>query len=195
MIAAACNLPQSRAPYRCDTIWQKAISVKTDRDAEYLDYVHQRLPSMRRLAIALCGDQARADDLVQQALMSLYVYWRRVRGLVNADAYLRKILVRAHLSDRRTAWARRVSLTRAVPEAPANTPGDIEARLVLIEALRQLPPRQRAVLVLRYLDDQSVEAVAEILGTSAGTVKSQAARGLTTLRRLVDAAALIEQRR
>lgn len=169
--------------------------MKTDRDAEYLDYVQQRLPSLRRLAIALCGDQARADDLVQQALMSLYVYWRRVRGLANADAYLRKILVRAHLSDQRTAWARRVSLTRAVPEVPANTPGDIEARLVLIEALRQLPPRQRAVLVLRYLDDQSVEAVAEILGTSEGTVKSQAARGLTALRKLVDGTALIEQRR
>lgn len=168
--------------------------MKDDREAEYLDFVQGRLPALRRLAVAMCGDQARADDLVQQALMSLYVYWRRVRGMANADAYLRKILVRAHLSDRRTGWARRVWLTRAVPEASVSAPGDVEARLVLIEALRQLPARQRAVVVLRYLDDQSVEAVAEILGTSTGTVKSQAARGLATLRRLVDGATLTEQR-
>jgi RNA polymerase sigma-70 factor (sigma-E family) len=168
--------------------------VKEDRDSEYLEYVRGRLPSWRRLALALCGEESCADDVVQQALISLYVYWRRVRGLANADAYMRKILVRAHLNDRRTAWARRVSLTRTVPEASADTPGDIEARLVLIEALRQVPPRQRAVLVLRYLDDQSVEAVAEILGTSTGTVKSQAARGLAALRRLVDSSNLTEQR-
>lgn len=125
----------------------EAISVKTDRDAEYLDYVQQRLPSMRRLAIALCGDQARADDLVQQALMSLYVYWRRVRGLANADAYLRKILVRAHLSDRRTAWARlRRSLMRSRVGGGLKGPGRAVPALGqrLVVGLRVYPAAKHA---------------------------------------------------
>jgi RNA polymerase sigma-70 factor (sigma-E family) len=160
--------------------------VKEDPDAEYLSYAQGRLPALRRLAMALCGDASRADDLVQQTLTSLYVYWRRVRALEQADAYVRKIMVRAHLSDQRLAWARRVSLVGSVPETGATRAEDVEARLVLLDALRRLPPRQRAVLALRYLDDQPVEVVAEILGCAPGTVKSQASRGLDTLRALLN---------
>lgn len=161
------------------------MPVKKQRDAEYYDYVRARLPSLYRLALVLTGDRTRADDLVQQTVTSLYVYWRRMRSVTNADAYVRAILVRAHLREHRTAWSRHVTLVPSVPEPAEPGGSDVETRTVLLDALRRLPPRQRAVVVLRYLEDQSVEAVAAILGCSPGTVKSQAARGLDTLRGLI----------
>jgi RNA polymerase sigma-70 factor (sigma-E family) len=141
---------------------------------------------MRRLAYLLCGDEHRADDLVQQAITRLYVNWNRVHLVNHLDRYVRQILVRVFLDERRLAWAR-VRLFREPPEPPPLPAVDIESRQVLRAALAQLPRGQQTVLVLRFLIDLPVDEVAATLGVTPGTVKSQTAHGLATLRRVLSA--------
>jgi RNA polymerase sigma-70 factor (sigma-E family) len=157
------------------------------RDAseeEYVEYVTARIPALRRLAYLLAGDEHRADDLVQQTITRLYVKWSRAKAADNLDAYVRTMLVRTYVDERRLGWAR-VRLFRDAPEPPPYQNDGIEDRQVVRAALRQVPRRQQAVLVLRFFYDLSVDDVAEMLGCSTGTVKSQTARGLATLRRLL----------
>jgi RNA polymerase sigma-70 factor (sigma-E family) len=156
-----------------------------EHEREYVEYVTARTPQLRRLAYLLCGDEHRADDLVQQALVQLYVHWRRARAVEHLDRYVRKILVRVHLDERRRAWSR-VRLVDTPPDIPQPAGSEVEDRTVLRAALARVPPRQRAVLVLRFLCDLPVDEVAETLGCSAGTVKSQTSHGLAALRRLLD---------
>lgn len=156
----------------------------TDRDTAFADYFAARSDAMRRTAYLLCGDWHRAEDLVQVAFTKLYLAWRRITRHDALDAYARQTLVRTFLSERRLGWFRKENVTGD----PADTPisgGGPEDRLVLREALKQVPPGQRAVLVLRYWEDMSVEETAKALNCSTGTVKSQAARGLQTLRGLL----------
>lgn len=153
-------------------------------EAEYVEYVTARIPALRRLAYLLTGDGHRADDLVQQTITKLYVKWQRAKNADHLDAYVRTILVRTHLSERRLGWAR-VRLFRDTPESPPVEENGIEDRQVLRVALGQVPRRQQAVLVLRFFYDLPVDEVAAMLGCSAGTVKSQTSRGLATLRRLL----------
>jgi RNA polymerase sigma-70 factor (sigma-E family) len=155
------------------------------RDAEFAEYMSARLPSLRRLALLLCQDWHQADDLVQAAMTKLYLHWYRAAGADNIEAYVRSIVVREFLRERRTAWARRVSLADQVPEAPAPT-GDHDGALDLQTAVAALPPRQRAVLVLRFYCDVNVEQCAHVLGCTPGTVKSQTAKALATLRHSLD---------
>jgi RNA polymerase sigma-70 factor (sigma-E family) len=157
------------------------LTVSTRRDEEFTQYVTARLAALRRLAFLLCQDWHRADDLVQAAITRLYLHWGRASGLDHADAYTRTILVREFLGEQRSGWARRVSLHPEVPDRPGYPP-DREAVLDLRAALTALPPRQRATLVLRFYCDLPVEQTAELLGCSAGTVKSQTAKGLAGLR-------------
>ncbi|SCL61825.1 RNA polymerase sigma-70 factor, sigma-E family [Micromonospora citrea] len=153
-------------------------------EQEYVDYVSARIPALRRLAFLLAGDEHRADDLVQQTITTLYVKWRRARAADRIDAYVRTMLVRTYLSERRLAWTR-VRLFREAPEPPPFEDHGVEERQVVRAALSQVPRRQRAVLVLRFYHDLPVDEVAEMLGCSPGTVKSQTSRGLATLRRLL----------
>ena len=153
-------------------------------EEDYVDYVSARIPALRRLAYLLTSDAHRADDLVQQTITTLYVKWRRARAADNLDAYVRMMLVRTFLDERRLAWAR-VRLFREMPEPPPFTDDGSEDRQVVRAALRRVPRRQQAVLVLRFYYDLSVEEVAATLGCTAGTVKSQTSRGLATLRRLL----------
>ena len=152
------------------------------RDAEYTEYVAARLSSLRRLAVVLCDDGQRADDLVQATLTKLYVHWGRVRAAAHPDAYARAVLVRESIHERRSVWAKRVSLSGGVPDAPAAAV-DQDAVLDLRAAVAALPPRQRATLVLRYYCDLNVDQAAEVLGCSPGTVKSQTAKALEAVRR------------
>src|SRR5215472_12011492 len=152
------------------------------RDAEYTEYVAARLSSLRRLAAVLCDDWQRADDLVQATLTKLYVHWGRAREASHADAYARAILVREFIHERRSNWAKRVSLSDRMPDPPAAT-ADYDAVLDLRTAVAALPARQRATLVLRFYCDLNVDQSAEILGCSPGTVKSQTARALDAVRR------------
>ena len=152
-------------------------------DQPYLEYVNARVPALRRLAYSLTGDSHAADDLVQETLTKLYLRWRRASAAENLDAYVHAMLVRTFLDDRRKGWWR-VRLPGSMPDpvaAPnASSPED---RAVVRSALGKVPPRQQAVLVLRFVHDLPVDEVARVLGCSQGTVKSQCSRGLATLRR------------
>jgi RNA polymerase sigma-70 factor (sigma-E family) len=161
--------------------------VTARRDIEYSDYVSARLPSLRRLALLLCHDWQRADDLVQAAIVRLYVKWGKASAAENPDAYATAILFREFLHERRTGWARWVRLGDDLPAEPAVAVVDQDAALDLQAAIGTLPPRQRAALVLRFYCDLNVEASARALGCSPGTVKSQTARALATLRRILGA--------
>ncbi len=161
-----------------------AAPVSSARDDEFTEYVTARLPWLGRVAYLLCQDRHRAEDLVQTAITRLYVHWRRAAAADNTDGYAHTILVRVYLSDQSSAWSRRVRVLPAVPDAVAGA-ADLDADLDLRAALAMLAPRQRAAVVLRYYCDLSVDQTAAVLGCSTGTVKSQTARGLDTLRRLV----------
>ena len=152
------------------------------RDAEYCDYVAARLSSLRRLAAVLCDDWQRADDLVQVTLTKLYVHWGRARAADHPDAYARTVLVHEFIQERRSLWVKRVSLVGRVSDSPAAVV-DQDVLLDLRAAVAALPARQRATLVLRFYCDLNVDRCAEILGCSPGTVKSQTARALETVRR------------
>jgi RNA polymerase sigma-70 factor (sigma-E family) len=163
---------------------------------EYTEYVTARLPALRRLAYVLCGDAHRADDLVQQTITTLFVRWRRIRAVDHLDRYVRSMLVHSFIDERRLAWAK-VRLFRDTPDRAAPDDQGFEERAVLRAALAKVPARQRAAVVLRYIYDLPVAEVAEILGCSEGTVKSQTSRGLITLRKLLDErqlAALAQER-
>jgi RNA polymerase sigma-70 factor (sigma-E family) len=142
-----------------------------------------RRPALRRTAFLLCGDWHQADDLVQTALVKLYVAWPRVRAGGSPDAYVQRILVRCYLDERRRPW-RRESPAEIMDHAGTAARPE-EDLLDLRSALARLPRRQRATLLLRYWLDMSVAQTADALGCSEGTVKSQTARALTTLRELL----------
>jgi RNA polymerase sigma-70 factor (sigma-E family) len=159
--------------------------MRGEHEREYVEYVRARLPALRRTAYQLCGDAHRGDDLVQQTITKLFVNWWRARAADNTDAYVRRILVHAFLDERRLGWAR-VSLFSSAPDNAVVPESMADERTVLRAALGQLPRRTRAVLVLRFLLDLPVDEVATALGCRPGTVKSQTARGLTLMRRLLD---------
>jgi RNA polymerase sigma-70 factor (sigma-E family) len=154
----------------------------------YVEYVSGRMITLRRLAYLLCQDWHAADDLVQVAVTRLYAHWPRARRMDNLDAYVRKILVHAFISQRRSAWDRRVVLADSPPDALAalDVGVDREAVMDVRDALLGVPPRQRATLVLRFYCDLDVEQAALALGCSPGTVKSQTAKGLAALRRVLE---------
>jgi RNA polymerase sigma-70 factor (sigma-E family) len=156
-------------------------------DGEYVEYVTARMPALRRLAYLLCGDEHRADDLVQQTITNLYVHWQRARGVEHLDAYVRTMLVRTFIDEKRLAWAkvRLFGSGSDRTDQPLPSGPSVEDKQVLRAALRKLPKRQQAVLVLRFLYDLSVADAAAALGCSEGTVKSQTSHALAGLRKIV----------
>ena len=154
------------------------------RDDEFTDYVATGLVPLQRVAYLLCQDRQRAEDLVQATITKLYVHWGRARAADYFDAYVRAIRVREFLAERRSGWARRVTLSPE-PRAgrAAETAEDRDAVIDMRAALARLPRRQRATLVLRFYCDLTIDQAAELLGCSPGTVKSQTAKALNSLRR------------
>ena len=156
-------------------------------EAEFVEYVTARREHVRRTAFLLCGDWHRADDLTQIAFVKLYGAWGQVRDHAALDAYVRRCLVRAIVDESRRPWRREQSV-QDVPESPGppETATDMAAgvvdRHVLRQALEDVPPGQRAVLVLRYFEGLDVAGTAAALECSEGNVKSQTARGLVALR-------------
>ncbi|MDT7599145.1 MAG: hypothetical protein QOK26_1222 [Pseudonocardiales bacterium] len=153
------------------------------------EYFRNRREAVRRNAYLLCGDWHRADDLAQTAFVALHRKWDTIREPAAVDAYLRRTLVRAMIDETRRPWRRE----RAVPTPPepiaADGPTDrVATRHTLVDALRRLPPRQRAVLVLRFLEGMDVAATARAMGCREGTVKSQTAHGLAALRTVLGSA-------
>jgi RNA polymerase sigma-70 factor (sigma-E family) len=166
----------------------------SDRDAAFAEYFAARSDAMRGTAYLLCGDWHRAEDLVQTTFTKIYLAWRRTSRHEALDAYTRQTLVRTFVSDLRRGWFRNERVTETLADSPTAGSGLPEERLVLLDALARVPARQRAVLVLRYWEDMSVEDTARILNCSTGTVKSQAARGLQTLRGLLATTSLVAPR-
>ena len=155
----------------------------SDREAEFREFVGARMESLRGLAYLTCGDWQVAEDAVLGALAKLYGRWHRVD---NHEAYARTIVVRAAIDETRRPWWRREQSHShaALPDeiVADETPG-VDERLRLRAALDRLPVKQRAVLVLRFLEGLSVEQTAAALGYPEGTVKGYTSRGLDGLRR------------
>ncbi|GIG00940.1 SigE family RNA polymerase sigma factor [Catellatospora citrea] len=154
--------------------------MKPDVEADLHTFVEARYLHLRRTAYLLCGDWHRAEDLVQTALARMVVAARR-RRIDSLDAYSRRVLLRVYLDDSQRGSRRRERLSDELADRPV-PPGDRAEALTVLAALRTLPPRQRATIVLRYWEDRSVEETAETLGVTEGTVKSQCAKGLAALR-------------
>ena len=156
-----------------------------DLEESFDTFVRARGGHFLRVAVLLTGSATEAEDLLQASLTQLYRAWPRLGGEELApDAYLRTILVNTRRSWWRTKWRRELPVA-AVPERPGQVADLAETYALgalVRAALAKLPRQQRAVLVLRYVEDLSVASVADLLGVSAGTVKSQAHRGLRALR-------------
>jgi RNA polymerase sigma-70 factor (sigma-E family) len=159
-----------------------------DRDAAYVEYVAARQVHLRRIAYAICGDWHRADDILQTALTKLYLAWPRLRDDTAPDAYVRRIIVRTDIDERRRPWRRERSGLEGHDRA-AVTGLPVEERSELFEALQALPAMQRKAVVLRHWLGLSVRETAEELAISEGTVKSHASRGLAELQRVLAATA------
>jgi RNA polymerase sigma-70 factor (sigma-E family) len=149
---------------------------------EFSEYVAARQRALLRSAWLLTGDWAAAEDLVQTALVRTWPHWRRLADEHAAEAYVRRVMLNTWSSWWRRRW-RGETPTGDLPDTPRDDGGDADLRAVLVAAVLRLPKRQRAVVVLRYLDDLSEARTADVLGCSPGTVKSQASKALATLRR------------
>jgi RNA polymerase sigma-70 factor (sigma-E family) len=156
-------------------------------DGEFTEFAHASWASLYRTAYLLLGDRADAEDLVQTALAKTYAAWPKVRDVNAAPGYARTVLV-----NTASSWFRRRSWRN---ERPTETlPDPVDGRIqdpdptdrpALMSALAVLPPRQRAVIVLRYYEDLSVAQAAAALGVTEGTVKSQTSDALARLRTLL----------
>jgi RNA polymerase sigma-70 factor (sigma-E family) len=150
---------------------------------DFTAYVEVRLDRWRRTAFLLCRDWHSADDLVSITIGKLYRHWPRIKAVDNVDAYAQRMLTRAWLDETRRPWRRELPAQR-LPDSMAASSPQLEEREALWQMLDSLGRRQRAVVILRFYLDMSVEETAEILGITTGTVKSQSARALETLRAL-----------
>jgi RNA polymerase sigma-70 factor (sigma-E family) len=160
----------------------KGDGVDDDAEREFAAYFDARRDSVRRTAYLLCGDWHRADDHAQAAFVALHRSWRKIRDKGALDAWMRRTVVRAVVDESRRPWRRERFTAETVEVAVAPAADGIATRHVLVDGLRAVPPRQRAVLVLRYLEGLDVAATATALGCSEGTVKSQTSHGLAALR-------------
>jgi RNA polymerase sigma-70 factor (sigma-E family) len=157
--------------------------MQAEQEDRFHEFVRSRWSRLVRTAYLLTGDVHHAEDLTQTALAKAYRSWRRISRSDSPEAYVRRMLVTCN-SDRFRKQRVTEALTAAPPDRAGldESAGQVEERGSLLAGLAQLPPRQRAVVVLRYWEDLSEAEVAEVLGCSTGTVKSQASKGLAKLR-------------
>ena len=164
-------------------------------EASYVEFVSARWASFFRLAYLLTGSEHAAEDLLQTALLRAFVAWPKIQRTEAPDAYVRRILVNAAISDGRKRARHPEVLSDEVPEptAPPNGtevpegPEGVVDRDALWPLVEALPPRQRAVVVLRYYEDLTEREIGAVLGCAPGTVKSQASAAMRTLRAAVAA--------
>ena len=151
--------------------------------SDFDQFVATHVDDLLRTAYLIVWDEAEAEDLVQECLLKVAHRWPRIRRMEQPRAYARRILVNLAVDGARGRARRRRELE---PEAASLIAVDplpaLDTRAELLQALGELPARQRAVLVLRYFNDLTEAEVAEVLGCSPGTVKSSASRGLARLR-------------
>jgi RNA polymerase sigma-70 factor (sigma-E family) len=152
-----------------------------EADSDFDEFVRLRADALLRLAYLLVGDRGRAEDTVQDVLERMYPRWDRIRDA--PEAYARRAVVNATANQRR--WRRRhreTALSEAVEPLAEDHAGWVSGRQAILVALTGLSRQQRAAVVLRYLNELSIEEVADILGCTTGAVKSHTARGLAKLR-------------
>jgi len=166
--------------------------MRTGEEDSFRRFATGHAAMLRRSAFLFCGDWHLAEDLMQQALIKIYRSWSRVQQQDSLTRYARTVLLRTWLDEKRRPFRRSEQTGAELPEVPdgsadpAMAADRVWARDVVHRALLQVAPGQRAVLVLRYFDDLSIAETAAIMRCSEGTVKSQAARGLASLRAVVD---------
>jgi RNA polymerase sigma-70 factor (sigma-E family) len=155
--------------------------MRAEETQGFTDFVSAEQAPLLRLAVLLTGDRGQAEDLVQTALMKSYRHWARITSSGTPSAYVRRVMVTTN-----TSWHRRLSSTEQVIDV---IPDRADPRAVheqedeeLRRALRGLPPRMRAAVVLRYYEDLSEQRTAELMGCSASAVNTHTARGLARLR-------------
>ena len=156
--------------------------VTVREDGEFAAFVEQSGSRLCETAFWLCRDWSLAQDLTQTTLIKVYLSWRRIKH-DDPYPYCKQVLVRTFLDHKRLKSSAEVRL-EVVPDRPAAADA-VELRVTLLEALGHLSPRDRAIIVLRYWEDHSVQTVAELLGLSPGVVKMQSMRALATLRVLL----------
>lgn len=154
---------------------------------EFHDFVAARRPALLRAALLLTDDRAEAEDLLQAALAKTYLAWDRINDRAALDGYVRRAMVNINIS-----WWRRRKLeeypTDEMPDRPvADHTGRSELRDALARLLDRLPARQRAFVILRYVEDLTESEIADMLGVSVGTVKSTVSRAMARLREDADA--------
>jgi RNA polymerase sigma-70 factor (sigma-E family) len=156
---------------------------RQDREAAFADFVAHRWSALYRTAYLLTGDHADAEDILQGTLVRAFTAWARIAKADSAEAYVRRMLINGFISGRRRSSRRGERLQAEPPDLPAPShDAAVLDRLVLWQQVGRLAPRQRAVVVLRYYEGLSEAQIAEALGCSAGTVKSQASDALRRLR-------------
>jgi RNA polymerase sigma-70 factor (sigma-E family) len=152
------------------------------RNDEFDAFVRRRRSSLVHAATNLTvGDRHAAEDVVQRSLIKLYLAWPRVRTM-NVDAYARRVVVSTFMDERRRPFARRERAVADVPDGPSEHDQWDGPDPELVAALRALPRGMRSIVILRYVEDLSVEETADLANCTTGNVKSQAARGLAKLR-------------
>ncbi|MFF9284691.1 SigE family RNA polymerase sigma factor [Streptomyces griseosporeus] len=162
-------------------------------DEEFRAFVAGRWPRLMRTAFLLTGEQHAAEDLVQSTLEKAYVAWRRVGSADDPEAYVRRVMINAHARRHRRKLREFLAprddsgIAREVPDSGDHI-SRAEDRGLLLQALAQLPPRQRQAVVLRYWEDLTETQAAEAMGCSVGAVKSNAARGIAKLRAIPELA-------
>jgi RNA polymerase sigma-70 factor (sigma-E family) len=155
------------------------VSGRDELERSFCEFVTIRRPTLVRTAYLVCGDAHLAEDLVQGALIKAAGQWRRI--VDNPEPWLRKVIVNDHISR----WRRHRGRERLVGAVPDSVTEGHDRDLDLATALSRLPPRQRAIVVLRYYEDLTEAETAQVLGVAIGTVKSQHHDAIARLRALV----------
>lgn len=158
-------------------------------ESAFRDYVADRRRPMARTAFLLTGDWRTAEGLVRESLAKLYVAWTKVQQRDDSDLYAHRILFSTYLDSLRKPWRRSIAVAHGPSGDPArddpaldgSTPSESPSRRALRTALQSVPPKQRAVLVLRFWEGRSAEQTADLLNCSVNAVNSRAEKGLSHL--------------
>jgi RNA polymerase sigma-70 factor (sigma-E family) len=170
---------------------RKGLELRAEDEAEFREFITAQMAPLRRLAYVTCGNWHMAEDAVANALIRLYPRWR---GLDRPDLYVRTAVYRAAIDETRRPWRRERPAGDALPDIPGADPSaKTDERLRVLAALRQVPPKQRAAVMLRHYQGLSIEDTARVLGCTVGNAKSQTSRGLTKLREMFEAQENLEE--
>ena len=147
-------------------------------EVEFTEFATAAVRRLRRTAYLMCGDWHRAEDAAQDALLRVYTVWHRLERRRGLNAYAHRTVVSVVLDQAKKPWRREQVAEEIVhhPIAGPDLVGSVDNRLLVIAALAELPPRQRACVVLRHYSDLSLEETAQALGIRTGAVKSQSSR-------------------